>query len=82
MTHNDEKNQSFENYDFNETKNSLTEINDLINNADPTPNFDYINDLIIDVDDLELVEYEGKIGTSSYREFLEWARLLYLLENM
>ena len=76
------KNQAFENYDFNETKNSLTEINDLINNADPTPNFDYINDLIIDVDDLELVEYEGKIGTSSYREFLEWARLLYLLENM
>lgn len=76
------KNQIFENFDFNETKNSLVEINTKINKADPTPNLDYSNNLIIDIKDKDLVEYRGLIGASTYEEFLEWARLLYLLENM
>lgn len=82
FTRNITKNSVFENYDFNETKISLTQINDLLNNADPTPKFDYSNKLIININDLDLIEYEGDIGASSYNEFLEWARLVYLLENM
>lgn len=75
------RNQIFENFDFNETKKSLTDINDLLNNADPTPNQDYVNNLIVDINDLDVVEYKGEIETSTYEEFLEWGRLLCLLED-
>ena len=76
------KNMILENYDFNETKNAICEVNDLLNNADDSEELDYNNSLIVDVNDLDLVEYEGIIGTTSYNEFLEWARLVYILQNL
>ena len=60
----------------------MCEVNDLLNNADDSEELDYNNSLIVDVDDLDLVEYEGIIGTTSYNEFLEWARLVYILQNL
>ena len=76
------KNMIFENFDFNETKAAICAINDLLNLADDTENLDYNNDLIVDLKDLDLVDYEGDILTGSYNEFLEWARLVYILENL
>ena len=76
------KDMIFENTDFNETKKAIMEINDKLNNADPGDGLDHINNLIVDIKDLDLVEYEGIIGATSYEEFLEWARLLYILENL
>lgn len=76
------KDMLFENFDFNDTKRAIMEINDKINNAAPGEGLDYINPLIVDVKDLDLVEYEGTIAAGSYEEFLEWARLLYILENL
>ena len=76
------KEMIFENFDFNETKKAICDINDLLNNADPTEGLDYVNKLIVDLKDLDLVEYEGEIATSSYNEFIEWARLVYILENL
>jgi hypothetical protein len=76
------KNMIFENFDFNETKAAICAINDLLNLADDTENLDYNNDLIVDIKDLDLVDYEGDILTGSYNEFLEWARLVYILENL
>ena len=31
---------------------------------------------------LDLVEYKGSIAAGSYEEFTEWARLVYILENL
>ena len=76
------KEMIFENFDFNETKKAICGVNDLLNNADSTKNLDYVNKLIVDLKDLDLVEYEGEIATSSYNEFIEWARLVYILENL
>lgn len=76
------KDMLFENFDFNETKQAIMDINDKINNADPGDSLDYINPLIVDVNDLDLVQYEGSLEAGSYEEFLEWARLLYILENL
>ena len=76
------KDMIFENFDFNETKQAIMEVNNKINNADPGEGLDYVNPLIVDVKDLDPVEYEGTIGATSYEEFLEWARLLYILENL
>lgn len=77
-----QKGMFFENYDFNETKNAICEVNDLLNNADSSDGLDYNNPLIVNIKDLDVVEYEGLIGTSSYNEFLEWARLVYILQNL
>ena len=72
----------FENYDFNETKNAICGVNDLLNNADNSAGLDYTNPLIVDVADLDLVEYEGSIDAATYNEFIEWARLVYILQNL
>ena len=77
-----EKNMIFENFDFNETKKAIMDVNDKINNADSSDGLDYVNPLIVDVDDLDLVEYQGSIAAGSYEEFMEWARLVYILENL
>ena len=77
-----EKNMIFENFDFNETKKAIMDVNEKINNADSSDQLDYNNPLIVDVNDLDLVEYEGSISAGSYEEFVEWARLLYILENL
>ena len=77
-----QKNMIFENFDFNETKNAICEVNDLLNNADTTEGLDYVNPLIVNIKDLDIVECEGLIGTTSYNEFLEWARLVYILQNL
>ena len=76
------KDMIFENFDFNETKNAIMEVNDKINNADDSTGLDYNNPLIVDVKDLDLVEYNGSIAAGSYEEFMEWARLVYILENL
>ena len=76
------KNMIFENYDFNETKNAICGVNDLLNNADDSAGLDYTNPLIVDVADLDLVEYEGSIDAATYNEFIEWARLVYILQNL
>ena len=76
------KDMLFENVDFNETKKAIMELNDKLNNIDPGDALDHVNNLIVDIKDLDLVEYEGVIGATSYEEFLEWARLLYILENL
>ena len=76
------KNMIFENYDFNETKNAICGVNDLLNNADDSTGLDYTNPLIVDVADLDLVEYEGSIDAATYNEFIEWARLVYILQNL
>jgi hypothetical protein len=72
----------FENFDFNETKKAICDVNDLLNNADDSEGLDYNNKLIVDVQDLDLIEYEHDIVTGSYNEFIEWARLVYILENL
>ena len=72
----------FENFDFNETKNAIMEVNEKINNADDSAGLDYTNPLIVDVKDLDLVEYNGSITAGSYEELIEWARLVYILENL
>ena len=77
-----EKNMIFENFDFNETKKAIMDVNDKINNADSSDGLDYVNPLIVDVDDLDLIEYQGSIAAGSYEEFMEWARLVYILENL
>ena len=77
-----QKNMIFENFDFNETKKAICDVNDLLNNADDSEGLDYNNNLIVDVQDLDLVEYEHDIVTGSYNEFIEWARLVYILENL
>ena len=77
-----QKGMFFENYDFNETKNAICEVNDLLNNADSTDDLDYDNPLIVNIKDLDVVGYEGLIGTASYNEFIEWARLVYILQNL
>ena len=77
-----QKNMIFENFDFNETKNAICEVNDLLNDADNSEDLDYKNPLIVDINDLDIVEYEGLIGATSYNEFLEWARLVYILQNL
>ena len=77
-----QKNMIFENFDFNETKNAICEVNDLLNNADVSDDLDYVNPLIVNIKDLDIVECEGLIGTTSYNEFLEWARLVYILQNL
>ena len=77
-----EKNMIFENFDFNETKKAIMDVNDKINNADSSDGLDYVNPLIVDVNDLDLVEYQGSIAAGSYEEFMEWARLVYILENL
>ena len=77
-----QKNMIFENFDFNETKNAICGVNDLLNNADDSKGLDYNNKLIVNIKDLDLVEYEHDIETGSYNEFLEWARLVYILENL
>ena len=77
-----EKNMLFENFDFNETKQAIMDINDKLNNADPGEGLDYVNPLIVNINDLDLVEYKNDIEAGSYEEFLEWARLLYILENL
>ena len=77
-----EKNMIFENFDFNETKKAIMDVNDKINNADDSEGLDYANPLIVDVNDLDLVEYKGSIAAGSYEEFTEWARLVYILENL
>lgn len=77
-----EKNMLFENFDFNETKDAIVAINDKINNADTSDGLDYNNSLIVNVNDLDLVEYQGSIEAGSYEEFIEWARLVYILENL
>ena len=77
-----EKNMIFENFDFNETKKAIMDVNDKINNADSSDGLDYVNPLIVDVDDLDLIEYQGSIAAGSYEEFTEWARLVYILENL
>lgn len=77
-----EKNMIFENFDFNETKKAIMDVNDKINNADSSDGLDYVNPLIVDVNDLDLVEYQGSIAAGSYEEFIEWARLVYILENL
>ena len=77
-----EKNMIFENFDFNETKKAIMDVNDKINNADSSDGLDYVNPLIVDVNDLDLVEYKGSIAAGSYEEFTEWARLVYILENL
>lgn len=71
-----------ENFDFNETKQAIIDVNDKINDADSSEGLDYNNPLIVDLKDLDLVEYKGSIAAGSYEEFLEWARLLYVLENL
>ena len=76
------KDMIFENFDFNETKNAIMEVNEKINNADDSVGLDYTNPLIVDVKDLDLVEYNGSIAAGSYEEFIEWARLVYILENL
>ena len=76
------KNMIFENFDFNETKYAICAVNDLLNQADETDLLDYNDELIVDLKDLDLVDYEGDILTGSYNEFLEWARLVYILENL
>ena len=76
------KNMIFENFDFNETKEAICAVNDLLNNADPSDDLDHVNPLIVNLADLDVVDYEGTIGTTSYNEFLEWARLVYILENL
>lgn len=77
-----QKNMIFENFDFNETKYAICAVNDLLNSADDTQDLDYVNKLIVDLKDLDLVDYEGDVEAGSYNEFLEWARLLYILENL
>lgn len=77
-----EKNMILENFDFNETKQAIMEVNNKINNADSSDGLDYNNPLIVDVNDLDLVEYQGSIAAGSYEEFIEWARLVYILENL
>ena len=77
-----EKDMVFENFDFNETKKAIMDVNDKINNADSSDGLDYVNPLIVDVNDLDLVEYQGSIAAGSYEEFTEWARLVYILENL
>lgn len=77
-----EKNMILENFDFNETKQAIIDVNDKINDADSSEGLDYNNPLIVDLKDLDLVEYKGSIAAGSYEEFLEWARLLYVLENL
>ena len=72
----------FENFDFNETKKAIMDVNDKINNADSSDGLDYVNPLIVDVNDLDLIEYQGSIAAGSYEEFIEWARLVYILENL
>ena len=76
------KDMLFENFDFNETKTAIMDINDKINNADPGDLLDHVNPLIVNINDLDLVQYEGSLEAGSYEEFLEWARLLYILENL
>ena len=76
------KNMIFENFDFNETKEAICAVNDLLNGADPSIDLDHVNPLIVNLADLDVVDYEGVIGTNSYNEFLEWARLVYILENL
>lgn len=76
------KGMMFENFDFNETKESICELNDLLNEADTSDDLDYRNPLIVNVNDLDVVEYEGEIATASYKEFIEWARLVYILQNL
>lgn len=76
------KNMIFENFDFNETKDAMCGVNNLLNEADDSDGLDYNNPLIVDMDDLDVTNYEGSIEAGTYKEFLEWARLVYILENL
>lgn len=79
-----QKNAIMTNEDFNESKDSICAVNDKINNADPTEATDIYNPLIVNLNDLDIVELGGYIigDMQTDKEFVEWARLVYLIENM
>ena len=72
-----QKNMILDNEDYNSVDAAIKDVNEKINNADPTDNLDDNRTYIV-MDNYSLVGYDSETDT----DFVEWQQLLDLLENM
>ena len=66
-----------DNEDYNSVDKALEDVNQFINNADPTKNLDDSRTYIV-LENGAVVGYDSETDT----DFTEWQTLLDLLENM